>query len=226
MANISGFAFNGCRQCFSGGPPIGIQALSDCCSPNAGPLGPLGKAQCLSIVCQYAIVAVVARLFLWCCPTAIPGFVITIIVNTINRVARIWHRSDVFQECCKRRSPSFAHSDTATAPVIIIGHRWPITPLFNSLPYVVLRRLVSSVGSMICKTHLLLQATTTACLSSCQFASRYKHGFSTFAAALPKYSALPVFAAMLVHRKHCESVEGFPRVVDKSSHCLFSLMLS
>ena len=68
----------------------------------------------------YVLSATIPSLIQAARPSAVARFVVSIYINTINRCSDKWARSNVSDECFKRRLPFFADADTATAVILVI----------------------------------------------------------------------------------------------------------
>lgn len=59
----------------------------------------------------------IPRLFGWCGPSAIAGFVMTVVFNAVDRMLRRWTRPNITQESHERLSPVITDANPATAVV-------------------------------------------------------------------------------------------------------------
>lgn len=87
-------------------------------SPNFYPqkIRPFGNTQCSSIKCNPMVSALVQRLFLECRPAAITRLIISIVIDSINRVFGAGTRPHITIERFKRLVPLSAY-DYSTCPI-------------------------------------------------------------------------------------------------------------
>jgi len=82
----------------------------------------------------------VSRLYVSGCPSDVTGFVVPVIVNTINAVDGGRARPNIGQERCERGAPSFADCDSAPAIQVIPGILRVEAALAHTAPGVIFRR--------------------------------------------------------------------------------------
>ena len=85
---------------------------------------PLGYGQRLAVECQITVIALIARLFRNRCPAAIARLIVTVIVDTVNRMLRARARPHVGKEGLVGISPPLADGNAAAAvpmPVMAFG---------------------------------------------------------------------------------------------------------
>lgn len=78
--------------------------------------------------------APISLLFLPWNPMNVPGLVVSVIVDTINAIARAWLGADIFQKSRKTVPPFSTYANTATAPVAVGAMPSVITSLFHRYP--------------------------------------------------------------------------------------------
>lgn len=61
--------------------------------------------------------AAIVKLLLACCPTAVVGFVVAVVVDPVNAQLQRWPLAHVGQEILERTSPAITHSDSASTVV-------------------------------------------------------------------------------------------------------------
>jgi len=83
--------------------------------------------------CQKSIVAFIGRLLESISPTTILWFVITPVVNPVNRVVAWWPMSHIFKKVLKTL-PTLANLNTLLAILIITRVRWSLATSFHSRP--------------------------------------------------------------------------------------------
>lgn len=99
--------------------------------------GPLRDCQCLSVVGNRSITAAITRLCFPCRPSNITSLVVTVIVDTIERVT-IWARSENSQKSFKC-AQFFRHSNASSAIIRIFRICWSQASSQHLLPRNVFR---------------------------------------------------------------------------------------
>ncbi len=148
-------------------------------------LCPLRSGQGDTIVCNTPIVSKIIGLFFGCCPSYISRPIITIWINTINRVIHRWCKSDIFKKGQKGFSPFYMNFNPSTAIesiVLNIGigasikHRSPCF-IFFSVAHAMFRSLNTG--------YYFLKATTAFCTAFTQRLALDILNSSTLAFAFP-----------------------------------------
>lgn len=99
---------------------------TNCCRPFSNRL-------CLPERSNSDGISAIVALFYHVNPTAIPGLVIAINIDAINRHAS-WLLSHIAQEILKRL-PTLTHSDPAATVIFVGCHRWCFAALFHTRPH-------------------------------------------------------------------------------------------
>lgn len=116
---------------------------------NSRFLRPVSEKLCFPIEGYQLSVSTIAGLLLRCSPPNILWLVISIIVNTVNRVLDRWRIPNIFQKCLKGMPPLWTNSYSATTIAVISGILGISTSTYNLRPRTVfLRRLPISSMSM------------------------------------------------------------------------------
>lgn len=104
--------------------PTRLQPITQGLSVNPVIFRPGGQRFCLAVERQQQVVPAVAILLLSGGPATIPRLIITIVVDSVNRMFRRWAWTNVGQELGKRMPPAITYRDAASSivPVGPIGH--------------------------------------------------------------------------------------------------------
>lgn len=95
------------------GPPIAVDPVFDRPGMDSGCLCPLGKRPRRAIEGDDSGSPRIARLLLLCCPVAILGAIVAIVVNPVNGVLWTGRNAHICGEILDRASPSVADMDAA-----------------------------------------------------------------------------------------------------------------
>lgn len=166
------------RQRFSDTPAMFIQSSGNRVSLDAGPARPVCYTQSFSVVGQVSGMARVQRLLPWCSPPAIARFIVTIVVNTVNRVfwGRLW--SHVLVKVEKGSHPTVADSNSASSVVAVTRKLLVGASLDHARPSAVFGGIVQVVRRVSGTTARLMVSVAKHCAA-------YVHFFSAFASAEP-----------------------------------------
>lgn len=124
---------------------------------------PLSKALYLSIVFYQSIISFISTLFLGCSPTAIPRSIISIVINSINRI--FWRRffTHILKEVSKRITPAVTYLYSAS-PVITVSCAFlVIASLFHVNPRQIFWCSPLSMLEQSLRRFLTFETTTRFC---------------------------------------------------------------
>lgn len=134
-----------CKSSFQG-PLFTANSRKKCMVSNTSYPGPLSQCVSFTVKSIVSIISTIVALLNSGCPTNISGFVMSIVVNSINTVSRRRARTDICKKCLKRSSPFVADLDSATAVSSIRFVSLVVAPCYNSRPSPVLGRSEHAVG--------------------------------------------------------------------------------
>ncbi len=149
--------------------PSTIQTAPYRHSADSSESPPLGNRQCFAAMEQPCICAPVVDLFFVCCPPAIRWFVVSIVVDSFNRVLWGWLRSHVSKEVFKGTAPPIAHTNTTAAVMRIVlairvvatGLHTRPAPCFSAFRHS-MRRISTAVATAFPARNELLESRATA----------------------------------------------------------------
>jgi len=127
------------------------------------------------------------------CPSNIPGFIVAIVVSSVNAVLGGWSFTNIIKKVFKRIEPSIANPNTTTAVVIVIFNIFIIASTFNMSPYPVFWSFfVISSMSVFSKYFLCVfscalncKTTTGFCTARPKIGTSHNNLISTFTLAKP-----------------------------------------
>lgn len=96
--------------------------------------GPIGNGPRLTFKGDEMIPASVAHLFMACRPSAIAGFVVTVVVDAVNRMLFARPQTDIRQKIRERCEPSGANTNASTTVVLEVLERWISASTLNVAP--------------------------------------------------------------------------------------------
>lgn len=154
----------GCQSLFCG--PSQFQSHVDSAGANPKVFGPFLNASRFPVVCQQAIVALVAVLLGFGSPSNVAGFVVPVIVGeSVQCMSVGWSLPNVSQEVFKGFSPSFANTNSPSAVSGVSIGCWTIATTNHLCPDRVkgmgFASCCEAVGRLILGNHFTVQATTT-----------------------------------------------------------------
>lgn len=133
--------------------------------------------------------APIVRLLRFCGPSAVTRFVVSSVVDSVNRVTNRWSRTNVLQESRERLTPCITHRNSTASVVAIGGITWIVTALFHALPCVPLVGLVppscGSVFSVSVASDVNPEASTTTAVAYSDVTRIAVNDGSTIALAAP-----------------------------------------
>lgn len=115
---------------------LDVQPSLQCGDKHATLVRPLREGLCSTVNSQAPVVAFVVALDFMRRPSAITRFVVAVIVDAIDRVAR-WALSHVGQKIDERVTPSVAHGNTTCAVVMVTVVAREVAAAFRSIPRVI-----------------------------------------------------------------------------------------
>jgi hypothetical protein len=107
-------------------------------------VGPFSNAFSGSVICYEAGVATVARLLRWCCPTTVLWTIVTVSVDTVNRMRWRWLQTHILKEVFEGK-PSFAYCDPSPTIQRIIRGIMAAAPTQHTTPCAVFWRMFHAV---------------------------------------------------------------------------------
>lgn len=107
---------------------------------------PLSHRECFPVMGNVAVVAFIVALLLYCCPAAVFRSVVSVAVDSVNRVLRARSRSHVFIKGDNRIFPPLANSDSPSSVAWVIWSRLFVAPAVHGLPCVIFWRISQSVA--------------------------------------------------------------------------------
>lgn len=122
---------------------------------------PFRMAQCFSFECDKTIPASILGLLNGGSPTAITGLVMTVRIDSIQRVLFSWSRSHVTQEGSEVINPFFADSNPPSSVSMVITCKLVATPRLHRNPSVVFRGCSTGSGISVCGNRLPLAFIST-----------------------------------------------------------------
>jgi len=139
------------------------------------------------------VFAAIVCLFCLCCPSTVPGLIVPVVVDSVERVVKSGTLAHIFPERLKGIQPPFADCDSALAVPIESGGVWPQAPIFHAVPRSVCWSAGFAVGNAAIAGDVSGEATTTATPISRNLVpkliTRAKAFVSAKAKAFPRYHA-------------------------------------
>lgn len=105
-------------------------------------------------------------------PAAIFRFIISIIVNSVNRVSPRWSRSHIRIKALKAFQPPFADCDPAPAPEMVARVVFVVAPILHSGPCAMFRCMTLAMAKLV-----FISLQDSCCAFQCQTAAT-EGGFS------------------------------------------------
>lgn len=135
------------------------------------------------------------------CPTAVPGFVIAVIVDAIE-CETIWSRSHVSKEVCELQ-PALAHFDTSATIMFVIATmriRASVTHCAPRLPFRASIALFCLPMQKVCmKEKVTVETSARTSVSCAKFFALYDNFLAAITATSPKCFAVVKVAPHLDH---------------------------
>jgi len=100
--------------------PPGLNTFAQITCINSCYLRPLGNTHSLPLEGYFGIRATVVPLLLYRSPSAIIWFIITVIIDTIQRVRWVRSWAHILIKSLKRHRPSFTYPDTPAAIMVVV----------------------------------------------------------------------------------------------------------
>ena len=137
----------GCDQNASDGPST-LQPLEYDHARYSGTFRPFRDTHARAAKLKNYICSCVSRLLFLCCPSAVAGFIVTVVVDAINRQFARWPFSHIGQEVLKL-TPPIAHANAPSAIVLVCPIGAAIADVKHSTPRVPSRRKRHSVCAIL-----------------------------------------------------------------------------
>lgn len=185
--------------------------MVNCPGLNAYSVRPLFDAQRFPVILnkhEWAFFAAVVCLFCSCGPSAVAGFIISVVINTVNRVVEARSLAHVISKSLKRIQPSIANRDSAFAVAVESSCKRAKASVFHSFPRAVCDPTVATVRNTAGARDIDCQASTRTFLLPYGFLSQTigccDSAVSAFAFAVPDNQVSEV--------SPCERNDGQPAV--------------
>lgn len=92
-------------------------------------------------------------------PSAVARLIVSVIVNSVERVIRSRLLTHVFKECCEGILPAIAHGDAATSVMFVGLLRWVKASIFGTHPATELAAFPQSVLGVAFNDSIDIQAS-------------------------------------------------------------------
>ncbi len=170
------------------GRPSSFESAMDCTLGYIYNFRPFCYCLCLIVESYEAIRSLISMLLSRCRPSAIFWRVVTIIINSINRIFRGWSLSHISKKVLKRINPALTDSYSASTVIFILINIFIVASLFYTNPDFIFR---DTVFAMFGSLFFLVTTTTYSCFSfSFQFIATDNFRISTFTLAFPASSSI------------------------------------
>lgn len=140
--------------------PAQMQTALQCLVAGIEIACPVRDALGLAVKSQYHVCSHVARLLSLRCPSAVVGFVVSVVVDAFNRVFRARSWPHIVNKISYRVSPAIAHSNTTGAVPMIASVPANVAPFDHSVPYMVRWVAGESMNGLSAYTALRAVAST------------------------------------------------------------------
>jgi hypothetical protein len=165
--------------------------------------------------------ALIARLFLGCCPSDVARLVVAVIVDAVNRVINRGGIADVIVEGEKVVFPFVAHGDASPAVIVERAVFGPVTSIFDRFPnsidrcsaHVVFNPTHTFIAKLFefCVArsgeYFFMQTSARSGISSSQVTSQNPKRVAAYTSALPIDASLVRFASAFGRADNGESSE-------------------
>ena len=145
---------------------------------------PLRNCQRPSLPGEQSIIDTILRLFFSRGPSAIRWFVMTMRIDSFNRMFRTWFCSHIRQEVLKRMFPSFADGNPSSAIPFKMGRMFVKTSIFHGDPRFVFR----GPNSSMFRNRINMKTATGTMTARFQILSKGNRCLAAIAQAFPYYS--------------------------------------
>lgn len=131
-------------------------------------------------------------------PIAIVRCIIAIVVSSLKHHFRLRSKTNVFEECCKRISPSRTNFNTSSSIAFVIRILRVLTSSNHRAPRVILNCASPSMSSEPFNTKFFIQASARACRSLLPHQrTLVEHFFSSaFTSAKPSFETVSRFGLL------------------------------
>lgn len=178
---------------------------------------PLVQRHSFSIIFEVAIFPCVRGLLKWCRPATIAPFIVSIIVDAIQRMLRRWSWSHITVERLKRRRPLFGHSDSSATISWPRFVAWYETAAFGVTPCLIGWALGHAMGA-VHRAHEFTSQTATA-FGAALCEARTNDGFLCATVTLAEPCDAQAKAAFIWGSRHyCEPSKALADQRDQSWH--------
>ena len=167
-------------QDVANGPSI-LNPVPQCSELDSSSQRPVCQAEGFSIMRQQNVAPLISSLFATRCPSAISGFVISIIVDAVNRMleARSW--THIGYEILERIFPSGTHSDSTAAVSGEVERIRIKAPSLHQAPNAVFRSFRSTMCALAVCGYPSVFAAARTCLAFFQMIDVDIFGITTIA---------------------------------------------
>lgn len=117
-------------------PPVG-EPLKHCVELKSSLPAPLHKRFGFSTELDKSITPHIRGLLPFCCPSAIARLIVSVVVDSINRMALRWLRPHIFKKSFERITPPLAHRYSAPSVAVVALGVLVFAPLNDSVPRLV-----------------------------------------------------------------------------------------
>lgn len=152
------------------------------------------------------------------CPTAIFRRVITVIINTVNRISWRWSFPHVFKKIWERMPPTLAHFYSTTAVFIPTRTIDIFSSINNAAPSIIKLVARFPMCFMNFAIHIRQETTTRACVAINEFCGLNDYFFPTIATAQPHN---PIISIVLGSFDDGKASKHFAGQIFKACHNLF-----
>lgn len=148
----------------------------------------MSKADRFSVECDANGSFLVPSLFMVWSPSAIFRRVVTVVVDSFNRMV-LGCFAHIQKELLKVVSPLIANNDFASAVTMKVAGIWIIASSFHPTPDVISSALAFAVGSALVAGGFCFKTSAATAMSASEIASSYRFNGSAFALTNPGDSA-------------------------------------
>jgi len=186
-------------------------AVVNCGCFDAKSIRPLLNTQRFSVELNkksWRMIAAVICLLCSCCPAAVSGFIVPVVVDTVEREIKTWSLAHVFTEGLKGVQPTLADCDSAFSVSVKACGRLPQASVFHGLPRFVSWAIVTAVFQTPITSDIGSQASATSLPTPEAFVAKNcsccQRCVSAITEAVPNDQ---VFAASASERDNCQSLK-------------------
>lgn len=208
-----------CGQCARQIPPKMIQPVRKSAVGNPDTRGPLGQAQGYTVISDAAIATRHTHLFRSRGPSAIPRFIIAIIINAVDGMAAAWPPTHIRSKCHERFIPPLADLNASPAIVPIVHDLRIPAALLHGPPYPIPVVLAHSMDRQCFRPKFVGEAPATAGSAAAQYRALDDSLPPALAATEPHRPSFPRRPdAIKRPRQNREPTKGSAAEIDKCWH--------